>query len=600
MILWLVAIAAGIVGAMLSYPRLASSGPLTRFAALLRGVGVALVAALGLNVLLGAGREARPIVALDVSNSWMRGGDSSAFIAARSAALRAAPDSLLVFGDSVRRGTDTTTSHDAASQLRPIVERALAAGRPVVVYTDGEIADADALSGVPLGSRVVVGERGSVRDVAVSEVQTPRVVSGRDSVEARVTLVAASGGSGAGRVTLKLGDTVIASSSIDSLGAYAERTVVMRYVPRGSSGNRQLSATVEAAGDSELRNNTSSIVVDVTESAAAVLVSTSPDLDARELAALLRGTVSLPTRAYFRVAPGQWREDGALSPVTEETVLRGVREAPLVVLHGDTAMFGAPRALTKGALALVAPPPPNSGEWFATGAPLSPMSASLTGMAWDSLPPLEVAATVGPDAQFEVLESRRARRLDRRAAIVGWERPRRIVVAGAAGFWRWRFRGGVGQDAYAALWGSVFDWLAGERSDVRAAVPVQQATRSGEPIVWQRGTGADSVVEAIVTRSGASTSDTLTLRFGSSNMATESPPMEPGVYNVTTTGGNSLLVVNSSSELIPRRPTVREGSYGTRAAPGEQPRAQDYSWLFGAALLALCGEWILRRRVGLR
>lgn len=600
MFAWILAILAGVAGALLSYPRLATAGPFTRLAALLRGIGVGLVAALGLNVLLGAGREPRPLVALDVSSSWLRGRDSTAFLAARQAALRAAPDSVLAFGDSVRRATGDTESSDAATRLRPIAERAIASGRPVVIYTDGEIDDPDVLSGLPSGSRVILGDSTSVRDAAVSEVQAPRVVSGGDSVEARVTIVAASGGAGAGTLTLSMDGRTVASAVIDSLGGYAERTVVLRFVPSGAAGDRELRASIQSLGDSEPANDAGSAVIDVTTAAAAVLVSTSPDLDARELAAVLRGTVALPAKAYLRVAPGQWREDGSLAPVSEETVKRAVRAAPLVVLHGDTALFGQPRAMTRGALALVAPPPPNTGEWFATGAPLSPMSTSLTGMQWDSLPPLEVAASMPTDVEFEVLEVRRARRLDRRVAIAGWERPRRIIIAGASGFWRWRFRGGVGTEAYTATWGSIFDWLAGERSDVRAAVPAVGAVRAGDPVTWQRGTAPDSVVSAVVARRGATGADTISLRFGGTNTTTESPSLAPGVYDVTTAGGASVLVVNPSSELLPRRATVRSGTHGTRPARGERPRAQDYSWLFGAALIALCSEWVLRRRVGLR
>jgi hypothetical protein len=228
------------------------------------------------------------------------------------------------------------------------------------------------------------------------------------------------------------------------------------------------------------------------------------------------------------------------------------------------------------------------------------MAPALTGLAWDSLPPLEVSANMAPNVAFDVLETRRARRIDRRVAIAGSERPRRVIVAGAAGFWRWRFRGGVGTEAFTAVWGSVFDWLAGERSDVRAAIPSVAAVRDGRPIVWQRGTGADSVVPVVLVRRGGTGADSISLRFGGSNTTTETGPLPPGVYDITSRGGVSLLVVNPSSELIPRRPTVRTGTYGSRAATGERPRAQDYSWLFAAALLALCAEWILRRRAGLR
>ena len=98
---------------------------------------------------------------------------------------------------------------------------------------------------------------------------------------------------------------------------------------------------------------------------------------------------------------------------------------------------------------------------------------------------------------------------------------------------------------------------------------------------------------------GCTTHDTLALRFGSGT-TTETGTLATGLYDVKTKGGSSLLAVNPSSELLPRRPTVRDGAIGSRTAVGEAPRARDYSWLFAVALIALCAEWLLRRRAGMR
>jgi len=59
-------------------------------------------------------------------------------------------------------------------------------------------------------------------------------------------------------------------------------------------------------------------------------------------------------------------------------------------------------------------------------------------------------------------------------------------------------------------------------------------------------------------------------------------------------------VVNASGEMIPRRPTVKSGVFGGRASLADAPLARDLGWLYVAAILALCAEWLLRRRVGLR
>lgn len=606
MIFWLLALVVGAVGAYLAYPRALAGARGERGGAALRAIGLATAAALGLNVILGSARAAKPLVTLDVSASWLRGGDSSRYVAARKAALAEAADSVLAFGDSSRRATGETQGTDAASRLRSVAERAIASGRPLVVYTDGEIDDPDALTALPAGSRVEVSPASTARDAAVTEVRAPRVASDGDTVDVRVTVGAGAGGAGAGTLTLTMDGRTVATAAFDSLGGFGERAVTLRFVapalrPGTSSGDRELRAVIASAGDGDPRNDASATAVDIGSASAAVLVSTAPDLDSRELAALLRGTAALPTRAYFRVAPGQWREDGTLAPVSEDAVRRAMRNAPLVVLHGDTALFGNPREETRGALALVAPPTGNPGEWFATGAPPSPVSTVLTGTPWDSLPPLEVSGTMPPNAQFELLETRRARRLDRRVAIVGWDQPRRILVSGAAGYWRWRFRGGAGADAFTAVWGSALDWLAGERSDVRAAIPESPFVRQGERVRWRRGAEADSLVLVELTRRGDSTArtDTVALRFGT-NVQADSPPLAPGAYDVKTAGGNSLLVVNPSQELLPRRPTVRAGAYGTRAVTGERPRARDIPILFAVAIAAFCLEWIVRRRAGLR
>ncbi|MBK6842227.1 MAG: hypothetical protein IPG88_07975 [Gemmatimonadetes bacterium] len=599
MISWLMALAAGAAGALAAYAQVRATGRWATGA--LRAISVTSLVALALNAVVGARRVPAPLVALDVSSSWGRGRDATTFDSTARSAREAGGDSLFILGDSLRLAGDTLVAGDRASRVRQAAERAMAAGRPLVLFTDGEIDDPEALRALPAGSRVEIGGGDSRPDAAVLDVQAPRVAAAGDSVEVRVTVGAGNSGAPAGALRLELGGRQVAAQSFESLPALGERAVTLRFIAPAGAAPTELRATIDVSGDAESENNASSAVLELTAGAAAVLVSTSPDLDSRELAALLRGTVLLPTRAYFRVAPGQWREDVTLQPVGEEVVRRAVREAPVVVLHGDTALFGAPRQVTRGALALIAPPVATAGEWFATGAPLSPVSTPLSGTAWDSLPPLDVSATVPPNAEFEVLETRRSRRLDARVAIVGWERPRRVVVAAASGFWRWRFRGGVGSDAFTAVWGSLLDWLAGERSDVRAAFPVNAAVRAGETVQWRRGATGDSLVRAVfVRRGGASTGDSIVLRFGAGNSVTPAPAPPPGVYDVRTAGGVSLLVVNPSAELLPRRRTVQAGAIGSGVTMGEAPRARDVSWLFALALVALCAEWLMRRRIGLR
>jgi hypothetical protein len=286
---------------------------------------------------------------------------------------------------------------------------------------------------------------------------------------------------------------------------------------------------------------------------------------------VLRGAISLPTRAYLRIAPGEWRLEGPLTPVSEADVRRAAREAPLLVLHGDTAHFGAPRSVSTGTLALVPNVLDTAGEWYPVAAPASPIASALSGIHWDSLAPL-VASPTRLRGDWEGLVVARARRFDRRAVIVGVERPRRTVTVSAAGFWRWRFRGGASADAYDALWGSIFDWLAAQRADVRAAVPVDALVREGDAIRWMRGSGTDSTVTVRLQRRGEpSSTDTVMLRFADAGTVAEAPPLRAGVYDVSMTGGTAVLVVNRTRELLPRAPTVHQGAWEKGRSPGSVP-----------------------------
>jgi len=72
------------------------------------------------------------------------------------------------------------------------------------------------------------------------------------------------------------------------------------------------------------------------------------------------------------------------------------------------------------------------------------------------------------------------------------------------------------------------------------------------------------------------------------------------VYGTRIGETDGLLAVNESGEWIPRRPSVRAGAIGSAAAAGRAPVARTAWWLYAIALAALCAEWILRRKIGLR
>ena len=90
------------------------------------------------------------------------------------------------------------------------------------------------------------------------------------------------------------------------------------------------------------------------------------------------------------------------------------------------------------------------------------------------------------------------------------------------------------------------------------------------------------------------------MRFTGGSLFAETPARPAGVYDITSKGGASVLVVNRSAEVLPRRPSVVEGEIGTGEALTDAPRLRGIGWIFAIVILSLCVEWIIRRRLGLR
>ena len=113
------------------------------------------------------------------------------------------------------------------------MERALGAGHPLLVITDGEVDDPDALASLPAGSRLIVVKHPPRRDLAVVSIDAPRAVVSGDTAEVRVTLAAGGGGASAGTLSLALNDRPIATTPVDSIAPFAERTISMKARLRG-------------------------------------------------------------------------------------------------------------------------------------------------------------------------------------------------------------------------------------------------------------------------------------------------------------------------------------------------------------------------------
>jgi hypothetical protein len=598
MSLWLLAIAAGILLAIVQYGgRGLAAGGASLGAAILRAVAVTLIVALLLDAPAGCAKPVASWVALDASLSMTRG-DSALWRAGRDSVRAARADSVFVFGDSVRAAGQTPTPHDQSSELRPAVERALGAGHPLVVVTDGELDDPDAARALPAGSRVVVLHRRTQRDAAVASIDVPRAVVSGDTVQATVTIAAGAAGAAAGTLDVSVADKSLARVPVAALPAYGEHAIAVKARLDAPAGPALLRALVSSPQDAEPRNDTLFVPIEVSRAASAVFVSTSPDFDARYALAVLRGSLGIPARGFFRVAPGEWRVEGPLTPVPESDVRQAIHDAPVVILHGDTAAFGPPRSIASGPLALIVTSG-TDGEWYPSAAPMSPLAPALSGLAWDSLPPVGIVAAP-PSGNWIGIEARRGRGEERKPIVVGTDEPRRVAIVAASGLWRWQFRGGVASDAFTAFWGSIFDWLAAERTDRRAAVVDDRLVRAGDPIRWRRGSPRDSVVALTLRERATGRIDSLTLRFAANANVVETKPLKVGIYEVSTRGGTALLPVNESREWLPRAPRVAAVGSGGVLSVDATPRLRVLGWVYGLAILMLCAEWILRRTRGMR
>ena len=171
------------------------------------------------------------------------------------------------------------------------------------------------------------------------------------------------------------------------------------------------------------------------------------------------------------------------------------------------------------------------------------------------------------------MEARRGRGDERRPILVGTDEPRRVAIVAASGLWRWRFRGGVASDAFTALWGSIFDWLAAERADRRAAVPDERLVRAGDMVRWRRGSANDSVVAIALRRRGSPGVDSLTLRFPAGTTIVETHPLAAGTLRRDharrrrAAGRQRVARVAAASATRRERADSRRGVVRLGAAP---------------------------------
>lgn len=540
--------------------------------------------------------QSRPLVLLDGSLSMRAAGGRWA------EALAAAGEAgeVRLFGDPELLLDSMPVA--GRSLLAPALAAARASGRPVIVVTDGELTDS--LETLPLlpGVGVRLFPRASGQAVAITAVRGASRITERDTLRLSVEV---NGSGFANRamtgVVVRAGARVVGSATLalaDGLTAW-EIAIVGRAL---GAGDHVLILSLRDSLDPEPRDDHRIHLVTVSATPGVALVASPGDWESRFLYRVLRDVTDLPVEGFVELVRGQWRRMSNLQPVDAAEVRQEVNRADIAILRGAGDLGGSARS---GAV-LEWPSPVGAddavaGDWYLAAGD-GPPAGALAGAPVDSFAPVTGLMPLTPETGDWIgLTAQAGRRGALRPAMTGSARnSRRHVVIGAQGLWRWAFRGGSSEQAYRALFAVTVDWLlAGQDTARGRARPVRAVVPNGRPVTFAwTGAGAAEPV-AIRLRSGDGRASADTLRFDGAGRAALGLPVGIYTYQLQGGGRGTVAVEEYSDEWFPR-PVALSAAQG---APGTSDRRQGIRerwWLFALAVIALCGEWVVRRRMGLR
>jgi hypothetical protein len=516
---------------------------------------------------------------------------------------RARADSLgevRFFGDD---GPADSLPGRGRSRLGPALRAAAALDRPIVVVTDGELEDIAEISADVLQRPAIeVRARDSVPDVALVAVEAPARLTVGDSLRLDVTV----------RTVGTRRDSVTVEALFDDAGrtrlarravrlSEGEGRATLRASTRGlAPGEHVLALRLVDAADGEPRTDERLAHLVLVATPGIVLVADPGDWDARFLFRAVRDVAQLPLRGYIRLGD-RWRSMADLGEVSSDAVQRAVRGADLVIAKGAAATLTA-RSPARAVWSWPsgATGPVEAADWYLAPAPSSPVAGALAGLAVDSFAPaVQLTAQDVPAGAWVGLTAQMGRRGAQRPAWFGYEtgRSRRVVTA-ADGLWRWSFRGGSSEQAYRGLVAATVSWLLGAADSTTApARLVRAVTQQGRPLVFE-WTGA-GVPQALAVSWGGAASGSDSLRFDGAGRA--ELRLGPGTYRYRLAGAHEGMaaVETYSDEWLPR-PAAVSAQSGAAVVSRARRSARDRRWLLGLAVLALCGEWLARRRLGLR
>jgi hypothetical protein len=175
----------------------------------------------------------------------------------------------------------------------------------------------------------------------------------------------------------------------------------------------------------------------------------------------------------------------------------------------------------------------------------------------------------------------------------------RRVIMGVDGLWRWAFRGGSSEQGYRGLVSSSLAWLlGGADSSAGRARLLHEVVQRGRPVIFEwNGSGPPAATPVTLSADSAARSDTLV--FDGAGRAELILP--PGTWHYRLTGGGqgTVAVESYSDEWLPAPRSLAARDGADRSVAGRNP-VRSWLWLFGLGVVAFAGEWLARRRLGLR